>query len=128
MIKKLKNQFSTHIMRVIYITGISTSGKSTLAKQLKAHLNNTNTIDQKDFFLDDFDIDWDGFNLKILSCCLKNECDNLIVFGSALISDKMRVKPDISFYLNYNIPLDLMTATILTLRMEKDYYLSLIHI
>ena len=50
-------------------------------------------VNQEDYMYPTF-MDWDSFNLKLLSLNLSEEY-NIIVIGSSLLKDKIKINPDL---------------------------------
>jgi len=119
---------------MIFISGITTSGKKELGRRLCKELKAI-MVDQKDYYLkkkeistlsngkqvvnyDSSDsIDWDNFNLKLLSLSLSKV--KTVVVGFALIPSLIKVEPELSIYLNYKAP-DNVVKYIISSRRNKD--------
>lgn len=117
---------------IIFISGISTSGKTSLGKLLCNNLHNSIYIDQDTYFVEkkklpqiqlaghilkNYDseqsIDWDTFNLKLLSLVLSEKYKYIIVGGFCLLGDRINIVPDIHFFLKFNnISRDIMVNLI----------------
>jgi cytidylate kinase len=117
---------------IIFIHGISTSGKTTIGKKLSLILENSIFIDQDTYFLKEktkvslsngeqvsnYDtvesIDWQSFNRDIQIYSKKYK--NVIVVGFELIEKLINSSPNISFYLRYNLYKDLTLNVIINNR------------
>lgn len=123
---------------LIYLHGVSTSGKSTIGSALSKQLTNAIHIDQdtyyksvkpmvtfegdKSYVTSNWDtvmaIDFDHFNLVIVKAI--EQYSWVIVSGFAMHDELMTLKPDVSFLLDYNInnPMDKISEQ---RKISKEY-------